>query len=165
MMALVGGDEPRHAHFADLPDFLTAGDLLVVNDTRVIPARLFGRRVDTGGRIEILLVERQAERTWTCLAKPGRKARVGAEIDFDSRFTAEVLAKGDDGRHTIRFSEPPEPHLDEIGAMPLPPYIKRAAHAEDADDYQTIFAGPTRRHRRPDRRAPLHRPDTPTAGL
>jgi len=128
----------RHRRIADLPEVLREGDLLVVNDTRVIPARLFPRRA-TGGRVEILLVEKQANREWTALARPGRRARPGTVLELDG-LTVEVLDKLADGRHRVSFSEPIEPHLDRLGHVPLPPYIKRPDDADDRERYQTIYA-------------------------
>lgn len=139
----------RHRRVSDLPDLLHPGDLLVVNDTRVIPARLFGRRVTEeggeGGRVEILLVERvegglHRDCEWEALAKPGRKARPGTRLRFEGGLSAEVLTKLGDGRHRVRFSEPVEPWLDRLGHVPLPPYIKRPDRPEDRDRYQTVFA-------------------------
>lgn len=141
----------RHRTVRDLPALLRPGDLLVLNDTRVIPARLFGRRAG-GGRIELLLVERTGEREWDALAKPGRRARPGTVIELEG-LTAEVVDKREDGRHRLRFSEPIEPHLDRLGHIPLPPYIQRPDSSEDRERYQTVFA------RRPGAIA------APTAGL
>jgi S-adenosylmethionine:tRNA ribosyltransferase-isomerase len=129
----------RHAWIRDLPRLLRPGDLLVLNDTRVIPARLFGRSAG-GGRMEILLVERVSEREWDALVKPGRRARPGTAIAFDGDLAAEVIAKGEDGRHRLRFPEPVEPHLDRLGHVPLPPYIHRPDRPEDRERYQTVFA-------------------------
>ena len=140
MMVLAGDGPPVHTSFASLPDHLTPGDLLIVNDTRVIPARLFGRRPGSGGRVELLLVEKIGPATWTCLARPGRKARPGDEVELDDGLSARVVASTGDGRREVRFSAEIEPHLDRLGTIPLPPYIKRPAAAEDRDDYQTIFA-------------------------
>ena len=154
---------------ADLPELLSPGDLLVVNDTRVVPARIYGRRVPPGGirsgqegaRVELLLIE-AAEAgpgaeggglEWEALARPGRKARPGTRLRFGDGLEAEVVAKGEDGRHRVRFSEPPGPHLDRLGHVPLPPYIKREDRPEDRERYQTVFA------RRPGAIA------APTAGL
>lgn len=132
--------EERHRQIGDLPDLLAPGDLLIVNDTRVIPARLFARRVPTGGKVELLLAEKTAEMEWTCLVKPGRKARPGTRLRLHSELEAEVTTRGDDGRHTVRFSCPIEPLLDEIGHVPLPPYIHRPDRPEDRRRYQTVFA-------------------------
>jgi S-adenosylmethionine:tRNA ribosyltransferase-isomerase len=136
----------RHRRVRDLPALLRPGDLLVVNDTRVLPARLFGRRAGAGsegkggGRMELLLVERLGPREWDVLVKPGRRARPGTVIELDEGLQAEVVAKGEDGRHRVRFSEEVEPHLARIGHVPLPPYIKRPDRPGDHADYQTVYA-------------------------
>ncbi|HEV7785602.1 MAG TPA: S-adenosylmethionine:tRNA ribosyltransferase-isomerase, partial [Thermoanaerobaculia bacterium] len=104
----------RHAHVRDLPRLLRPGDLLVLNDTRVIPARLFGRRAGWTGRMELLLVERLGETEWDALVKPGRRARPGTVIELEENLTAEVIHKREDGRHLLRFSEPVEPHLERL---------------------------------------------------
>jgi S-adenosylmethionine:tRNA ribosyltransferase-isomerase len=141
----------RHRRVRDLPALLRPGDLVVVNDTRVIPARLFGRRAGAGaegegrGRIELLLVEKRSETEWEALAKPGRRARPGTVIEFQAGtgstvLTAEVLEKRQDGRHLVRFSEAVEGHLDRLGHIPLPPYIKRPDDPADRERYQTVFA-------------------------
>ena len=129
----------RHARVRDLPRLLRPGDLLVLNDTRVIPARLFGRRAG-GGRMELLLVERVSEDEWDALVKPGKRAKPGTEIELASSLTAEVIDKGEDGRFRLRFSEPIEPHLERLGHVPLPPYIHRPDTPEDRERYQTIYA-------------------------
>jgi len=135
---LTGAD--RHRRISDLPSLLRAGDLLVVNNTKVIPARLFGRRQETGGRIELLLVERTGDRDWTALLKPGRRARPGTVIELSEGLDARVKSKESDGRHHVRFSEPIEPHLDRLGHVPLPPYIKREDEPDDRSTYQTVYA-------------------------
>lgn len=129
----------RHSRIRDLPSLLRPGDLLVLNDTRVIPARLYGQR-PSGGRMEILLIERRGEREWDALVKPGRRAQPGTVIGFDGGLSAEVIDKREDGRHLLRFSEPVEPHLDRLGHIPLPPYIHRADTPEDRERYQTVYA-------------------------
>jgi S-adenosylmethionine:tRNA ribosyltransferase-isomerase len=141
-----------HSRVADLARLLRPGDLLVLNDTRVIPARLFGRRAG-GGRMELLLVERKGEREWEALLKPGRRARPGTAIELAPGLTVEVVAASEEGRYRLRFSEPVEPHLERLGHVPLPPYIHRPDTAEDRERYQTVFA------RRPGAIA------APTAGL
>jgi S-adenosylmethionine:tRNA ribosyltransferase-isomerase len=128
----------RHAQVRDLPRLLRPGDLLVLNDTRVIPARLYGRSAG-GGRMEILLVERSGEREWEALVKPGKRARPGARIDFEEGLFAEVAGKSED-RYRLRFSEPAEPHLERLGHIPLPPYIRRPDTSEDRERYQTVYA-------------------------
>jgi S-adenosylmethionine:tRNA ribosyltransferase-isomerase len=130
----------RHARVRDLPRHLRPGDLLVLNDTRVIPARLFGRRTAGGGQIELLLLEKIDECTWDALAKPGRRAQPGTAIDFATGLTAVVTEKAPDGRHRLRFSEPVEGHLDRLGHIPLPPYIHRPDTPEDRERYQTVYA-------------------------
>jgi S-adenosylmethionine:tRNA ribosyltransferase-isomerase len=132
----------RHARVRDLPRLLRPGDLLVLNDTRVIPARLYARSAG-GGKMEILLVERVAEREWDALVKPGRRARPGAMIamgEIGEGPAAEVVDKREDGIHRLRFTEPIEPHLDRLGHIPLPPYIHRPDTPEDRERYQTVFA-------------------------
>jgi S-adenosylmethionine:tRNA ribosyltransferase-isomerase len=134
----------RHRRVRDLPGLLRPGDLLVLNDTRVIPARLYGLRGE--GRMEVLLVEKLGDREWEALVRPGRRARPGTEILFEG-LTAEVVDKRED-RYRLRFSEPVEPHLDRLGHIPLPPYIHRPEHrpehrpdeAADRERYQTVFA-------------------------
>ncbi|HVG06587.1 MAG TPA: tRNA preQ1(34) S-adenosylmethionine ribosyltransferase-isomerase QueA [Thermoanaerobaculia bacterium] len=126
----------RHRRVRDLPGLLRPGDLLVLNDTRVIPARLYGRRGE--GRMEVLLVEKLGEQDWEALVRPGRRARPGTEIVFEG-LSCEVVDKRDD-RYRLRFSEPVEPHLDRLGHIPLPPYIHRPDESADRDRYQTVFA-------------------------
>jgi S-adenosylmethionine:tRNA ribosyltransferase-isomerase len=140
-------EEPdRHQRVRDLPRLLHPGDLLVLNDTRVIPARLYGRRAGgDGGKTEILLTEKISERDWDALVKPGRRARPGTVISFEG-LTVEIIEKDPSGRHRLRFSEPVEPHLDRLGQVPLPPYIHRTKDQKDSKDtkdkelYQTVYA-------------------------
>jgi S-adenosylmethionine:tRNA ribosyltransferase-isomerase len=132
----------RCSRVSDLPRLLTPGDLLVLNDTRVIPARLYGRSAG-GGKMEILLIEPVGGREWDALVKPGRRARPGARIEITEGLAAEVVDKREDGpahRYRLRFSEPIEPHLDRLGHIPLPPYIHRPDTAEDRERYQTVYA-------------------------
>ncbi len=129
----------RHARVRDLPRLLRPGDLLVLNDTRVIPARLYGRSAG-GGKMEILLIEPVGEREWDALVKPGRRARPGARFEIGEELTAEVIDKREDGRYRLRFSEPVEPHLERLGHIPLPPYIHRPEAPEDRERYQTVYA-------------------------
>jgi S-adenosylmethionine:tRNA ribosyltransferase-isomerase len=134
--------------FLSLSDYLHAGDCLVLNNTKVFPARLLGRRIPTGGSIEVLLLNEIRPFTWQVLARPGRRFRVGTEIEFgQSKLTATVVAEGEDGTRTIEF-DPCDDLLkviEELGETPLPPYVKRDSGAaiEDRDRYQTIYAQQT----------------------
>jgi len=128
--------------FASLPEFLRAGDLLVLNDSRVIPARLFAVREGATGKIEVLLTQQLGEREWSALVRPGRKVHVGTRLEFDGALHAEVVAEGEFGERALRF-EPVGDFLDvlnRIGHMPLPPYIHREDVAEDRSRYQTVYA-------------------------
>lgn len=127
--------------FADLPDLLRDGDVLVVNDTRVIPARLRGKRGEAS--VEITLHMRKEPDIWDAFARPARKLRVEDRIIWSDDFYADVIAKGDGGEVTVRFSGiPTDKGLEQYGIMPLPPYIQRPKTGDSADreDYQTIYA-------------------------
>lgn len=133
-----------HRGVADLPDLLEPGDLLVVNDTRVVPARLFGLDAE-GRRTEFLLVEKTDDpAAWECLAKPGRRAKPGRSFDFGAGLLGTVTAKGESGHYRVVFSGTPlEEALPRVGTTPLPPYIHReggVADERDAEDYQTVYA-------------------------
>ena len=135
-----------HAFVVALPDLLRDSDLIVVNNTRVFPARLLGHRVPSGGAVECLLIERLAEDLWEALMHPGQKLRQGAEVIFEGARTlhGEVLERRFYGRRLIRLRAEEGASIDEavdaIGHVPLPPYIKREDRAEDRDRYQTLFA-------------------------
>ena len=131
----------EHRHFFDLPDYLRPGDCLVLNDSRVLPARLLGHRVPSGGAVEVLLLKDKGDGVWECLTKPGRKTKAGTELSFgDGALTATVLEALDTGNRLIRF------HyqgifleiLEQLGKMPLPPYIKE--ELEDGERYQTVYS-------------------------
>lgn len=131
----------EHKHFSDIIDFLDPGDCLVINDTKVIPARLMGVKEDTGAAIEVLLLKRIDDCTWETLVKPGKKARVGARISFgEGKLVGEVIDIVEEGNRIIRFTYQGifEEILDELGQMPLPPYITHKL--EDRDRYQTVYA-------------------------
>jgi S-adenosylmethionine:tRNA ribosyltransferase-isomerase len=135
----------RDSSFSHLPDTLTDRDVLVLNNTRVFPARLRGRRWPSGGSIELLLLREVEDKTWQALTRPGRRLRTGAEIEFDdANLRARVIASHDDGLRTIKFqsNEPLENVIDKIGEPPLPPYIKRRSgeSKDDSERYQTIYA-------------------------
>lgn len=130
----------RHRHFGDITEYLREGDCLVINDTKVIPARLIGVR-ETGASVEVLLLKRIDDKTWETLVKPGRKARIGARISFgEGRLVGEVVDIVEDGNRLVRFSYEGifEEILDVLGQMPLPPYITHKL--EDRDRYQTVYA-------------------------
>ena len=135
----------RDSSFTSFPDNLTDKDVLVLNNTRVFPARLRGRRWPSGGSIELLLLREVEDKTWQALTRPGRRLRIGAEIEFeDANLRARVIASHDDGLRTIKFhsNEPLENVIDKIGEPPLPPYIKRRSGESKGDweRYQTIYA-------------------------
>jgi S-adenosylmethionine:tRNA ribosyltransferase-isomerase len=141
------GGVAAHASFADLPARLRAGDLLVVNDTRVFPARLLGRLVPSSGAVECLLLRQRDTDTWDALVNPGQKLKPGARVVFERaghRLEGEVLAHDVRGRRTIRLVLPGGGDIGEaidvIGHLPLPPYIKREDNAADWERYQTVFA-------------------------
>lgn len=130
-----------HRHFYDLPDYLHPGDCLVINDTKVIPARLMGEKEDTGASIEVLLLKRKEEKVWETLVRPGKKARVGARIVFgDGLLIGEVTDIVEEGNRLIRFTYDGiwEELLDRLGQMPLPPYITH--QLKDRNRYQTVYA-------------------------
>lgn len=130
-----------HRTFRDIMDYLKPGDCLVINDTRVIPARLFGAREDTGARIEVLLLKRKEEDIWETLVKPGKKCRPGAKLVFgDGLLKGTVLDVVEEGNRRIRFQYDGifEEVLDQLGQMPLPPYITH--ELKDKNRYQTVYA-------------------------
>jgi S-adenosylmethionine:tRNA ribosyltransferase-isomerase len=134
-------------YFLELPELLNPGDLLVLNESRVIPARLFARRRGGDGEIEVLLADQLSEWEWLALTRPARKLMIGEQLTFvspvgESVLEAEIIRRGDFGERRLRF-QPVEDffaRLDRIGHMPLPPYIRRGDRALDRDRYQTVFA-------------------------
>ncbi len=131
----------EHHIFKEIVDYLRPGDCLVLNNTKVLPARLSGRRENTGGAIEVLLLKRKGDDVWETLVKPGRKAKPGTRILFgDGCLQAEVLDVVEDGNRLIRFSYEGifEEVLDRLGEMPLPPYITHKL--QDKNRYQTVYA-------------------------
>ena len=130
-----------HHVFKEIIDYLHEGDCLVINDTKVIPARLIGSKVGTNAKIEILLLKRKSDNTWETLVKPGKKAKVGAKISFgDGLLIGEVVDIVEEGNRLIRFTYDGifEEILDQLGQMPLPPYITH--QLEDKNRYQTVYA-------------------------
>ena len=131
------------AHFYDFPRFLRKGDVLVLNNTKVFPARLFGA-TETGAKIEIFLVKETENKSWETLARPARRLKIGKKIIFSDKLSAKVLDKNEEGRVFIEFQADGDfdALLDEIGKTPLPPYIKRTDgnFEKDRERYQTVFA-------------------------
>ncbi|MCM1495092.1 MAG: tRNA preQ1(34) S-adenosylmethionine ribosyltransferase-isomerase QueA [Bacteroides sp.] len=133
--------EIEHKHFYDVIDYLNAGDCLVINNTKVIPARLMGVKEGTGASIEVLLLKRKEEKVWETLVKPGKKTKVGARICFgNGLLTGEVIDVVEEGNRLIRFEYEGifEELLDQLGQMPLPPYITH--QLQDKNRYQTVYA-------------------------
>ncbi len=133
--------EIEHKHFYDIIDYLNAGDCLVMNNTRVIPARLYGTKEGSGGKIEFLLLKRISIDTWEIILRPGKKARPGSRFIFgDGLLKAEILKVLDDGNRIVRFEFDGvwEEILDTLGEMPLPPYIKEKL--TDKNRYQTVYS-------------------------
>ena len=131
----------EHKIFSDVIDYLNEGDCLVINNTRVIPARLIGEKEGTGGKVEVLLLKRRANDVWETLVKPGKKLKPGAKITFgDGRLRAEVLEVVEEGNRLVKFYYEGifEEILDSLGEMPLPPYITHKL--EDKEMYQTVYA-------------------------
>lgn len=130
-----------HKHFHDLPSFLRPGDCLVLNDSRVLPARLLGHRDPTGGAVEVLLLVDRGEKVWECLVRPGRKVKPGTKLSFgDGMLKAEVLEVTSGGNRLIRFDYEGIflEVLERLGKMPLPPYIKE--ELQDPERYQTVYS-------------------------
>lgn len=131
----------EHRHFYDIVDYLHPGDLLVINDSRVLPARLYGYKEDTGAHMELLLLEQKENMVWECLAKPGKKAKPGVKLIFgDGLLTGEVVEVKEDGNRMVKFTCNGNFYsvLDQIGQMPLPPYITEKL--QDKERYQTVYS-------------------------
>ncbi len=133
--------EIEHRHFYDIADMIEPGDALILNDTRVLPARLYGVKEDTGGAIEFLLLNKHSLDTWEVILRPGRRAKPGARFVFgNGELRAEILEVINDGNRLVRFEYEGlfENVLDKLGEMPLPPYITKKL--EDKERYQTVYA-------------------------
>ena len=131
----------EHRHFYDLPDYLRPGDCLILNNSRVLPARLLGHRLPGGGACEILLLIDRGENTWECLVRPGKKLRTGARVSFgDGQLTAEITEELPGGNRLVHFEYEGIflEVLDRLGKMPLPPYIKE--ELQDQERYQTVYS-------------------------
>ncbi len=133
--------EWSHHHFYELPDFLRAGDCLILNNSRVLPARLLGRRLPGGGACEVLLLQDKGDKVWECLVRPGKHLREGARVSFgDGELTAEIAEVLPDGNRLVRFDYNGIflEVLERLGKMPLPPYIKE--ELQDQERYQTVYS-------------------------
>ena len=131
----------NHRHFKDIIDYLKSEDTLVLNDTRVLPARLFGSREGKEEKIEFLLLKKLSDNTWETLVKPGKKAKIGSKVEFgNGLLNGEIVDIGEDGTRLIKFKYDGifEEILDKLGEMPLPPYITE--RLEDKERYQTVYA-------------------------
>jgi S-adenosylmethionine:tRNA ribosyltransferase-isomerase len=146
LLVLHRADEKlEHRKFRDVLEFIRPGDVLVLNNSRVIPARLRGKNSKTGGAFEMLLLEENSANDWWAMMKPGKKARVGTEIKLDEKISAAVTDVNDEGHRRLKFSGTPNiiNDLDRLGEIPLPPYIARAElQSADRERYQTVFAQP-----------------------
>ena len=130
-----------HHHFYDLPDFLNPGDCLILNNSRVLPARLVGQRLPGGGICEVLLLNDKGDKVWECLVRPGRKLRKGTRLTFgNGELTAEIVEQLEEGGRLIRFDYEGIflETLERLGKMPLPPYIKE--ELQDQERYQTVYS-------------------------
>lgn len=143
-LMIVKNDESKidHKHFYNLSEYLSSGDVLVVNNSKVIPARLYGIKDPTGGRVEVLLLNNTSEENvWECLVKPARRLKIGQKISFgQAELSGEIIKELPDGGRLIKFEETVnlDELIDRIGKMPLPPYIKR--ELKDQGRYQTVYA-------------------------
>ena len=135
-------DTVEHKHFYDILDYLKPGDCLVMNDSKVLPARMFGVKEGTGAKIEFLLSKRKEGDIWETIVRPGKRLHPGAIVSFgDGKLRAEILDYGPDGTRIVKFMYDGVflEILEEIGRMPLPPYIERETEFEDKDRYQTVY--------------------------
>ncbi len=133
--------EVTHKKFSEIISFFRSGDILVRNHTKVIPARLFGKKT-TGADVEIFLVDELETNIWNCLVKPGRRLMPGAKVVFSDTLKAEIIDMADEGMRKVRFEPTTDlfNEIDKIGKTPLPPYIKRAVENKDKETYQTVYS-------------------------
>lgn len=131
----------KHRHFSDIIDYLEEGDCLVLNDSKVIPARLFGEKESTGVKVEFLLIKRIGDDRWETMVRPGRRLKKGDRVRFADNFSAEITDYGTDGTRIVEFCYDGifMERLEEIGSMPLPPYIERPESSQDRERYQTVY--------------------------
>lgn len=130
----------KHTHFTNLFDYLKEGDLLVLNDTKVLPARIYGKRTDTGSEVEFVLLKRKNDTDWECIAGPGKKAKIGHSFVFSDKLSAKVVDVLPDGNRILHFTFEGEFYalLNDVGNMPLPHYIKE--ELKNKDRYQTVYS-------------------------
>lgn len=133
----------EHKHFFDILDYLNPGDCLVMNNSKVIPARLFGTKEITGAKVEFLLIKRINDDIWEAMVRPGKKLHVGDRVSFtdDGSLSATIIEHGEGGTRLVRFEYEGDFHglLERIGKIPLPPYIERESDDEDKERYQTVY--------------------------
>ena len=136
--------EVEHKHFYDIIDYLKEGDCLILNNSKVLPARLYGKKEGTGANIEFLLIKRIEGDTWETMVRPGKRLKPGDTVSFsdDKLFRAHIIDYGDDGTRIVKFEYEGIflERLEELGKMPLPPYIERENNSEDKERYQTVYA-------------------------
>ena len=132
--------EIEHKHFYDIINYFNKGDLLVLNNTRVLPCRLLGTKTETGAKVEIFIIKRINLTDWECLAKPGKRLKVGTIVKFNDELSCEILGDNDFGGKNVRFifDGAFEAVLSKVGIMPLPPYIKKKL--ENTERYQTVYS-------------------------
>ncbi len=133
----------EHRRFSDMVEYLKPSDILVVNNTKVIPARLIGHKKGTGGEVEILLLRHESDKLWNCLVRPGRRLMPGAQVEFkNGLMEAEIVEYRSGGQRLVKFSHQGDFYqiLDKVGQVPLPPYIDRQPQEADRNRYQTIYA-------------------------
>ena len=133
--------EIEHKHFYDVLDYLNPGDCLVMNNSKVLPARLFGTKAETGAKVEFLLIKRLHGDVWESMVKPGKRLKPGDSVIFSDDFKADIIDYGDDGTRIVEFKYNGifMERLEELGKMPLPPYIERESVLSDKDRYQTVY--------------------------
>jgi len=131
----------EHKHFYNILDYINKGDCLVLNNSKVLPARLFGVKNVTGAKVEFLLIKRIEGNRWETMVKPGKRLKAGDRVDFANDFSAVIIGNGEDGTRIVDFEFEGIflERLEELGSMPRPPYIDRASELEDKDRYQTVY--------------------------
>lgn len=131
----------EHKHFYNILDYINKGDCLVLNNSKVLPARLFGVKSETGAKVEFLLIKRIDGDRWETMVKPGKRLKAGDRVDFANDFSTVIVGNGEDGTRIADFEYKGIflERLEELGSMPLPPYIERASELEDKDRYQTVY--------------------------